>query len=179
MNDYENTMNPDEVWDELAGYFGEEWITGFVKYISSIIEHYWKNGLNDIANVDPDIYGWCLIDILYDLKRMREFHELDSISEDRILTYTAAWIIKRKPIQMIQGKAGGKPEYLYINEKIAFILISKAAGIEDGRFKVADNYRKDAIRYLDRILYHLRFRNTSPRTLEVLVYGTKLGVLMS
>ncbi|MBO4395582.1 MAG: hypothetical protein J5819_04475 [Eubacterium sp.] len=179
MNNSQNASEMKETWDELKDTFGEEWIKGYIKYIYSVIERYFdKNGLNEIAFIDPDIFGWCMIDILYDLQRMRDFHELDSISEERLLAYAAAWIIKRKPIQMSQGQIKGQNEYLYVNEKVAFILICKATGIEDGKYNVSMKEREKALRFLDRILYHLRFRNSSPKTLELLIYGVRLGTML-
>lgn len=133
--------------------------------------------LNGVAYLDVALFQNCIVDILYDLKRMKDFHEVKRISPERQMSYAAGWIIKRKPFQMIEGyeKHGVNPKYSYINEKVAFALIAKAIGLKDSKWRAVGEDRKKAVYLLNRLLYHLRFRNTSPKTIELLIYGIELG----
>lgn len=40
-----------------------------------------------------------LIDYYSDIYRLKEFHDIELVRTEKIIAYTVAWIIKRKPLQ--------------------------------------------------------------------------------
>ena len=170
-----------KTWKELSGSLGEDYITEYVSIIYRMAKVFYERmDIRNRAFFDEEIFDYCMIDTLYDLKRLKEFHEVDNISYERLLAYAAGWIIKRKPFQMIKGYEThkNKQKYKYINEKFAFTLLMEAVGFSNAKYRIARGKGKKIERLLNRVLYHLRYRNSDPRTLELLVYGIETGMLM-
>lgn len=168
-------------WEELKTAFGENDIRLFVSLLyGKVYAFYEKLSLRNIAFLDEDIFSRCLIDILYDLKRMKEFHELDSISYERAMAYAAGWIIRRQPLQMMEmgGIAARKKKYQYLNEKFAFVLMLEAVDFTFDNNRVRRGKGKESRRLLDRMLYHLCYRDVSARTIEAIINGIAFGKII-
>ena len=110
----------------------------------------------------------CLIDILVDLKRLDDFHEIRQTAYEKVLAYASSWIIRRKPFQVLEN-VSGKPVLSFINEKFALFLLLKGAAISD---RATGDAMKDLC---NRVLYHLIYRDTGAKVLELFLYGLKFG----
>ena len=132
----------------------------------------------NVAFLDESIVQICLIDILYDLKRLKEFHNVENVSYERIVAYSAGWIVRRQPFQRLNMSDVKRTQerYLYLNEKFAMTLMVEMLATKDGKVKAIKGKKAEVERLLNRLLYHLRFRNVEPRVLELLMCGMKLGL---
>ena len=174
-------MNTFECWEELEGAFDDDYIRNLVAMLYEKAKVFYEGmGLRNIAYFDEEIFSRCVIDILFDLKRLKEFHEIDNVSYERIIAYSAGWVARRHPFQMIQPKSGvrTRKKYQHINEKFALILLSEIIGQGDGKLLFKKGKSAQAERLLSRVLYHLCFRNSEPRVMELLITGFELGMIV-
>ena len=45
-----------------------------------------------------------LLDYFADIFRLKDFHGIENTRTEKIFAYTAAWIVKRKPLQFIHDR---------------------------------------------------------------------------
>lgn len=109
-----------------------------------------------------------------DIVRLKHFHDIDLVNYIKLISYTASWIIKRKPFQLLEN-AG--EEYIYINEKFALSLLLQAVGFFDSNMKIKEGEEGKLAKNVSAIFYHLKYRNTNPQTLELLLVGIENGKL--
>lgn len=124
---------------------------------------------------NEDIFDDCLIDILVDLERLKDFHNIDKVNYIKLMAYTASWCLKRKVFQIIEGC---EKEWIYVNEKFALMLLLQASGCFDENVLYGADDQRNLMKNVDQIFYHLRYRNTNPQTLELLLVGLESGKML-
>lgn len=169
------------VRDDLYGTFDRSFIDAYGRMIHGLAFKFYKRfELEGKVFFDEEIFSSCLIDMLVDLERLKYFHELENISFERLISYAASWIIKRKPFQIADNENAHKDNRCrFINEKFAFFLLMIGFGFDTDRYKVDADKTEKVKNIFKRINYHLRYRNTSPRTLELLLYGIECGACLN
>ncbi len=164
------------VKEELNSIFTDEYIYNVGKLIHQMAEQFYdEQELNGKVYFNDVIFEYCLIDILVDIARLRYFHDIEFVNYMKLMSYTASWCLKRKPFQLLQP-AGN--EDIYVNERFALSLLLQASGGFDLRMKCLESDRGKLEKLVEQIFYHLKYRNTNPQTLELLLIGIESGKLL-
>lgn len=159
--------------EELNDAFSDEYIFNVGLLIHSLAEKFYKEEqLEGKVYFDETIFENCLIDILVDIARLKYFHDISLVNYIKLMSYTASWCLKRKPFQLIEGC---NKDYIYINEQFALSLLLQAAGYMDECTKYEKANEENIIKNISQIFYHLKYRNTNPQTLELLLVGIDNG----
>ena len=90
----------------------------------------------------------------------------------KFIAYTASWCLKRKPFQLIEGC---DEKYIYVNERFALTILLQASGCYDENFDYSAEDQQELINTIKQMIYHLKYRNTNPQTLELLLIGMNAG----
>ena len=69
-------------------------------------------------------------------------------------------------------------DYIYVNESFALSLLLQASGCFDSNVKCAKEDKEKVEKLIEQIFYHLKYRNTNPQTLELLLVGIGNGKLL-
>jgi len=113
-----------------------------------------------------------VLDYFSDIKRLKEFHEIEHTNETKIFAYETSWILKRKPLQI---KGSNDQKYSFCNEQFAYSQImfwlKKNEG-EDGANALA---HKDLERFSNTLFYYLKYRNYNPQALELMLVSFDAG----
>lgn len=117
-----------------------------------------------------------LLDYFADIFRLKDFHGIENTRTEKIFAYTAAWIVKRKPIQFIDETDEEKD--IFVNERFAvFLLLNECLLCGEKKFVSEEN--KDKLdEYIDLVLYYLKYRECNPQVLELMVESFKMGMLV-
>lgn len=163
------------IQDELNESFTDEYIYNAGTLIHSLAEKFYEeNELEGKVYFNDVIFENCLIDILVDIARLKYFHDIDLVNYIKLMSYTASWIIKRKPFQLLED---AEEKYIYVNEKFALSLLLHAVGFYDPNMKIESEKVDFLIKNISAMFYHLKYRNTNPQTLELLLLGVENGKL--
>ena len=159
--------------EELNESFTDDYIRNAGFLIHRTAEQFYEdNNLDGKVYFNDDIFQHCLIDILVDIARLKYFHDISRVNYMKFAAYTASWCLKRKPFQMIEGC---NEKYIYVNERFALTLLLDAAECYDGNAYYYADDRAELIKGIKQIYYHLKYRNTNPQTLELLLIGLENG----
>lgn len=162
--------------EELNSTFSDEYIKNVSLLIHQMAEQFYEEQkLEGEVYFDDTIFEYCLIDILVDIARLRYFHDIEFVNYVKLVAYTASWCLKRKPFQMIEGSG---VDYIYVNERFALSLLLQASGCFDFGIKCAREDVEKVEKLVEQIFYHLKYRNTNPQTLELLLVGIENGKLL-
>lgn len=160
----------------LLSTFDESYIRGISNMIHLFAENFYNlNHLDGKVYFDDHIMEYCLEDILVDIARLKYFHDIKYVNEIKLMAYIASWILKRKPFQLIEGCDS---KFIYINEKFALSILVQTVGLNNPDMFYRDENRESIVRNMDAIFYHLKYRNTNPQTLELLLMGIQTGMMM-
>lgn len=163
------------IQEELKESFTDEYIYNAGILIYGLAETFYEeNALEGKVYFNDDIFGNCLVDILVDIARLKYFHDIDLVNYIKLISYTASWIIKRKPFQLYENVG---EEYIYINEKFALSILLQAVGFFDSNMRIKNGEEVQLTKNISAMFYHLKYRNTNPQTLELLLVGIENGKL--
>lgn len=162
--------------EELNSTFTDEYIYNAGMLIHQMAEKFYdEQKLKGKVYIDDVILEYCLIDILVDIARLRFFHDIELVNYIKLMAYTASWCLKRKPFQLLEG-AG--VDYIYVNERFALSLLLQASGCFDSNIMCTEKDKEKVEKLAEQIFYHLKYRNTNPQTLELLLVGIESGKLL-
>lgn len=165
-----------ELKEELNSAFTDEYIKNIGVLIHTLAEAFYeKNELEGKVYFDDQIFEHCLIDILVDLARLKYYHDISKVNYTKIISYTASWVLKRKPFQLVEGC---DEKYIYVNESFALTLLLQAAGCYDENTDYFSDEERELIQSIEKIFYHLKYRNTNPQTLELFLIGLDTGKMV-
>lgn len=162
--------------EELNKSFTDEYICAAGTLIHELAEKFYEEKeLEGKVYFNEDIFEDCLIDILVDLERLKDFHNIDRVNYIKLMAYTASWCLKRKVFQVIEGC---EKEMIYVNEQFALMLLLQASGCYDENTHYYADNQNDLVKNVGQIFYHLRYRNTNPQTLELFLIGLVSGKML-
>lgn len=161
---------------KLNGTFTDDYIRNVGLLIYQMAEKFYEEqGLKGKVHFNESVFEYCLIDILVDLARLKDFHDIELVNYTKLMAYTASWCLKRKPFQLIEGTS---EDYIYVNEQFALSILLQAAGCFDTDIKCAGADKEKVEKLVEQIFYHLKYRNTNPQTLELMLVGMETGKLL-
>lgn len=159
--------------DELNESFSDEYIRNAGVLIHELAEKFYEsNALEGKVYFNDTIFEYCLIDILVDIARLKHFHDISLVNYTKFIAYAASWCLKRKLFQIVEG---APEEYIYINETFALTLLLQASGCYDENTQFFTEDEEEIRDLIGKMIYHLKYRNTNPQTLELFLIGLQTG----
>lgn len=71
----------------------------------------------DKVTINTDLLGQVVLNYFEDVDRLKKFEGIKRTNEDKIYGYETFWLLRDKPIQVIDSNMPN--EYLYINETVS------------------------------------------------------------
>ena len=127
--------------------------------------------LNDRVDImmNDRVLIHAIMDYFSDIARLKEFHNIDLVNRDKVISYESSWLLRRKPIQILNVE---KEDLVYINEK--FVLTILVNHLTNG--SVSDISSEEILsNFCDALLYYFKFRNYEPKVIEMLIMAFKAG----
>lgn len=120
-----------------------------------------------------------LLDYYSDIHRLKEFHQIKHTKTDKNIAYLSYWILKRKPIQATNSIAEDKD--IFINERfVCYIIIYECLQLKQENSvsrKLDEQQRIRYEKYIDLLLYFLKYRECTAQMLELLIETFKMGIV--
>lgn len=156
-------------YEEIIEHFGKEKIISRYEAIETLMESFiQKCNYQDKVKIADSVLNQTIIDYFMDIDRLKNFHHIDKINFIKIHAYSAYWILKRKPIQIIDDDEEDI-ELAFVNENfVATYLIQFLQGEHKGvTIKKEDRLAYDD--FMDNLHYVLRYRIITAQTLETMM----------
>ena len=138
-----------------------------------------SENISDKVVVNSFMLIHSIMDYFTDISRLKGFHQIDFTNSYKILAYEISWLLRRKPIQVLQDEL---EELVYINEKfvlsytINFITTSK----ESIPYQDWSKIRRQCFNgFIESFYYHLKYRNCSAQSLELALLSFEAGLTLN
>lgn len=164
-------------YSELVESFGEDKIKNryrtLYEYMDSFIK---RNKYEDTVKIADSVLNQCIIDYFADVYRLKEFHGIKLINYVKIHAYTAYWILRRKPIQIVKDNIEDV-NLAFINEKfVASYLIQYLRG-DNENVIIREQDRPDYMEFVKNLEYFLRYRNVTAQMIETMIEAYRAGMI--
>lgn len=162
-------------YEEIIEHFGKDKImerfTTLEEYLNIFIDRseYKKNVM-----VSYSLLNQAVIDYFADIDRLKNFHHIDKINFIKVHAYSAYWLLRRKPIQIISDN-NEETELAFINENfVASYLLQFLRGDNKG-VVIKKKDRLDYDEFVENLKYVLRYRLVTPQSLETILESYSAG----
>lgn len=162
-------------YEEILKHFGKEKIMDryntLENYINIFIE---RKNYQDKVKISYGLLNQAIIDYFADIDRLKNFHRIDKINYVKIHAYSAYWLLRRKPIQIICDDDEDM-ELPFVNENfVASYLLQFLRGDNKGVvIKKADRLYYEE--FVENLKYVLRYRMVTAQTLETILESYSAG----
>ncbi len=168
-----NVFNMD--YQYLLQEFGEEKIASRYKTIYCYLEDYIKrHGLEEKVIISEGLLGQMIIDYFVDIYRLKDFHNIKKINATKIHAYSAYWILKRKPLQVVDVKDSSQ-DLIFVNERFVCGYLMRFLTELDYSVALLEERKQDYIEFVDNLMYFCQYRVNTPQMLETMLSSFKAG----
>jgi len=162
-------------YSDVLSSFGkdkiEERYISLYEYLESFIKRHKFEGKIHIAD---SILNQVVIDYFADIHRLKNFHHIEAINYIKIHAYTAYWILRRKPLQILKDNVE-EIDLAFANEKfVASYLIQYLRG-EDEKVIILESERMAYLEFVKNLEYFLRYRTVTPQMIETMLEAYMAG----
>jgi hypothetical protein len=169
------TKNKSYDYSDILADFGKEKIEkryeNLYEYLEAFIKRHKYEGKVTIAK---SVLNQAVVDYFADVHRLKNFHHIESINYLKIHAYTAYWILRRKPLQIIEDD----PEDIdraFVNERfVASYLLQYLRG-ENTNVIILESERLSYLEYVKNLEYYLRYRTVTAQMLETMLEAYQAG----
>lgn len=163
-------------YDYLLEEFEEQKIKGrfccLYDYLCDFIE---KNELGDKVYVSVELLEQVLVDYFVDIYRLKKFHHIKKVNDNKIHAYTAYWLANEKVLQIIPTACDDK-RLTAVNEWMAASYLVSYLLDENGKSLVVNMENLKAItEFKENLQYSLRYRQYTPYMLETVLIAFRAG----
>ncbi len=156
-------------YEEIIEHFGKEKIMNrydaLEEYLNIFIE---RSKFKSNVIVSYNLLNQAVIDYFADIDRLKNFHHIDRINFIKVHAYSAYWLLRRKPIQIVDDN-NSDTELAFINENfVASYLLQFLRGDNRGVVIRKDD-RLEYDGFVENLKYVLRYRMVTPQMLETVL----------
>lgn len=135
-----------------------------------------ESGYKGNVECNERIMTTVLLDFYADIFRLKDFHNIEKERTEKIIAYTVAWIIKRKPLQFIKFTEDERD--IFVNERFAaYLMINECLTCGQKIIVLKDN-KKKLDEYIELLFYYFKYRECNPQVIELAIESFKMGTLV-
>lgn len=160
-------------YQEIVERFGKEKIINRYNTLEECINIFIdRSGFRDNVALSKSLLNQAVIDYFADIDRLKNFHLIDKTNFIKIHAYSAYWLLRRKPIQIIKDDQENI-ELAFINENFVASYLMQFLRGENKGVIIQKEDRHAYEEFISNLKYVLRYRLITAQTLETILesYG--------
>lgn len=160
-------------YEFLINEFGEEKIADRYKYLYAKLYDYLKAKCveNDVI-INDAILKQVLLDYFTDIYRLKKFHQIENVNLIKIVSYTAYWLLRRKPLQ---SNNTSNKNIVFINEGFTVFFLMHEFLVPDEKLPLTKSDELKLKEYIDQLYYYLKYRTIDKQYLEMMFCSFEAG----
>lgn len=159
----------------LIDEFGEEKIKKRYETMYSYLEDYIeRHQLNEQVTISEGLLNQTIIDYFVDIYRLKQFHDIDKVNATKIHAYSAYWLLKRKPLQLIDTQTDSSG-LVFVNERFVCGYLVRFLTESDFNVSILDEKKQDYIDFMENLMYFCQYRLNTPQMLETMLSCFQAG----
>ena len=133
-----------------------------------------RKGYEKNVHVVPSILNQMILDYFTDIKRLKEFHEIEHINFLKIHAYSAYWLLKRKPIQIIKDDENNV-QLAFVNEQFITSYLINFLTNTNRNALIIEEDRDEFLEFVKNLEYTFRYRTITPQMIETMLEAYDAG----
>lgn len=162
-------------YEEIIEHFGKEKLisryNALQEYMELFIE---RSKYQDKVVIANSVLNQAVIDYFADIDRLKEFHNIDRANYVKIHAYSAYWILRRKPMQIVVDDDEDM-ELAFVNENFVASYLMQFLRGENRGVVIKKEDRHAYNEFVNNLKYVLRYRTITPQMLETILESYNAG----
>ena len=160
-------------YQDLINEFGEDTISeridGWKERINAFVD---AKGLSEKVHISGRNLWLALLSYFDDIKRLKSYHGIKEVNGIKIHSYTAFWLLRKKPIQVLEDFE----ECERVNERfVSFILVDfLLQNWADAT--LSGEAQKQFIEFTHTLYYAFSYRDYSAQSIELVLTAFLAGI---
>ncbi len=160
-------------YDYLLDEFGEDRVADRCNWLMDTMNVFvGHNDFSESAYVSETILNHVVIDYYADIKRLKEFQQIETTNHIKIFAYTVYWILRHKPIQI---NADADEKYSFINEDYCADLIRMFLFDNPNNVSILKHDEEAINEFIETMLYYFKYRDVNPQSIELMLISFNAG----
>lgn len=162
-------------YEEIIEHFGKEKVmkryNALEERINTFIE---RSGFKENVTVSYSLLNQAVIDYFVDIDRLKDFHHIDKTNYIKVHAYSAYWLLRRKPIQIVKDN-DEDVELAFINENFVTSYLMQFLRGEDRGVIIKKEDRLNYDEFVSNLKYVLRYRMITAQMIETILESYNAG----
>lgn len=155
-------------YEEIIQHFGKEKImsrfSALEEYLNIFIG---RSKFRDNVMISYSLLNQAVIDYFADIDRLKNFHHINKINFIKVHAYSAYWLLRRKPIQIVDDN--DDTELAFMNENFVVSYLLQFLRGDDKGVVIKKKDRLDYDEFVENLKYVLRYRVVTAQMLETIL----------
>lgn len=163
-------------YSELIDFFSREKIEIRYATLYEYLETFVKRcKYEERVVIAKSVLNQVVVDYFTDIYRLKEFHRIEHVNYIKIHAYTAYWLLRRKPLQIVVDDEDDI-DLAFINEKFVVSYLIQFLRGKHEKVVILENDRQDYIEFVKNMEYCFRYRTITPQMLETMLESYMAGM---
>ncbi len=164
----------DETYRYLVEKFTAEKMASRFDFIHNILNTYIKqNELENRVIVSLNMIEHIVTDYFVDIDRLKELSKIIKTNEIKIYSYLSYWMLRHKPLQIINGD--GQDDLVFINEDCVADFLLSFLFKDPDNVSLIENQKPQIDEFVKTLRYHLIYRGYSAQNIELMLLAFLAG----
>lgn len=161
-------------YSEITEIFTKEAISSRIDQIYDEMDFFLEEyDMKEAVFIDINALTHAVFDYYSDIKRLKEYQNIENANPVKIKAYETKWLLKRHPLQVVCDKE--QDEYTFVNER--FLLMRLLSFMVGDKMNVPlIGEKRDAFEnFTELLMYYLKFRECNAQTIELMLLSFEAG----
>lgn len=159
----------------LLDEFGEEKISKRYETIYCYLDDYRKrHHLEEDTVISLGLLNQMILDYFVDIYRLKDFHDINRVNATKIHAYSAYWLLKRRPIQIVNPDKTN-PELVFVNERFVCGYLLRFLSESEWDIAILEERKQGYTDFIDNLMYFCQYRIHTPQMIETMLMGFQAG----
>lgn len=163
-------------YSDILSDFGKEKIEKryeiLQEYLSAFIR---RMKYEDKVIIAESVLNQAVVDYFADIHRLKNFHHIEAVNFLKIHAYTAYWLLRRKPLQIIKDEPMDV-ELAFVNERFVASYLLRYLRDDYTDVIIMESERPRYFEFVKNLEYYLRYRTVTPQMLETMLEAYQAGI---
>lgn len=161
-------------YEYLLTKFTEDTIKDRYQWLTNLLLKWLKQkGYENRVLIHRESLEHVIIDYFVDIDRLKEFSEINLTNQIKIYAYTAFWLLRRKPLQVIDKNQ--TEDLVFVNEEMVADLLLNFLYNNPPSIPIVKSKKDDIGLFEDTLLYFFKYRNFTAQGIEMFLLCFNAG----
>lgn len=142
--------------------------------ISLFLSYYNSESIKNKLFINERILMHSVLEYFEDIQKVKSSHDLDHTNSYKVFAYTAYWLLRRHPIQ-VMDIGNDDDDLVFVNEKFVLTMLMNFLTRDQETKPLIDVDRDIYNAFINSFYYFLKFRRIDPQSIEMILLSFRLG----